>query len=703
VALAQPAYAQNPRLTIDDVRMGFQGVIRPGAWLPVTVDVKAGQEEVRGVLEIMAPDSDHLGTSLFQAIYLAPSERRSIFHFVKYGGADSEIKFTIRDESGRELESRKVEVADGVYESLFNNQKLLIAYGAPAGLKDAVEGEEVVANAFRFKTIPIVTDLPVQWFAYSAVDHFVLLTRDPKFLDDLDPARVTALQTWVRQGGKLIVSVTDNWQRVANSFLAEMLPARLTNVTTTRAPDSLEIYANAKNRLNTPADGLPVASVEDVRGKILVEGGGRPLVITGNYGLGTVTLLTFDAESNPFADWQDRQSFWIKLLNVPRFAGDQEAQQQYGYYGVSEVGTLLLSELENFPDVTVVPFGIVALLIFGYILLIGPIDYFFLKRVVGRLELTWITFPSIVILVSVGAYFSAHWLKGDDLRINRIDFVDIDQPSRTLRGRSYSALFSPQIARYTLAMQPELAAGDNWASLGMGAQQTDRVASWFGLPENAYRGNYGQGSTSLLGRRGYLYHDADATAVEDVPIQVWSVKTFENHWLAQSADILDARLRDNDSGVEGALTNRLDHDLEDVRVFYGDFVQTIDNLKAGAEIDLATVPTRTIRDYLDVTAVKGEYYEVENRSRPSIIVSLLFSEMLPETSQRLPNHALRDLDLSRHLNLGRILILARVKAPGGRLWLNALPAPEKEPPPVNGMETSETYLRILVDPLRDNP
>ena len=82
--------------------------------------------------------------------------------------------------------------------------------------------------------------------------------------------------------------------------------------------------------------------------------------------------------------------------------------------------------MDTFEGVPVISFGWVALFILFYILLVGPIDYFVLKRLFKRLELTWITFPLIVIVVSVVAYLAAYYSKGDDLRVNKVDLVQID-------------------------------------------------------------------------------------------------------------------------------------------------------------------------------------------------------------------------------------------------------------------------------------
>ena len=111
--------------------------------------------------------------------------------------------------------------------------------------------------------------------------------------------------------------------------------------------------------------------------------------------------------------------------------------------------------LENFEKVPVVNFGWVALFILVYILIVGPLDYFLLKRVFKRLELTWITFPVIVLIVSVAAYGTAYYLKGDDLRINKIDFVEYDlNAPQEAYGTSWFTLFSPRIQNYTVGLEP---------------------------------------------------------------------------------------------------------------------------------------------------------------------------------------------------------------------------------------------------------
>src|SRR4030081_1187929 len=88
----------------------------------------------------------------------------------------------------------------------------------------------------------------------------------------------------------------------------------------------------------------------------------------------------------------------------------------------------------------------------------GPLALFLLKYVFKRLEWTWITFPTVVLGISVIACFAAYALKGKDLKVNKVDIVDFDL--RTSReqprvyGHSFFTILSPRIQNYTVGLEP---------------------------------------------------------------------------------------------------------------------------------------------------------------------------------------------------------------------------------------------------------
>src|SRR6516165_8771782 len=158
------------------------------------------------------------------------------------------------------------------------------------------------------------------------------------------------------------------------------------------------------------------------------------------------------------------------------------------------------------------PFGWVAFFIFLYILLIGPGDYFFLKKVLKRMELTWVTFPTIVVTVSLVAYYAAYLLKGNDLLVNKVDVVDIDQQSGAVRGHSWISLFSPQNRDYTIRTVPVPLDRDQQpaepATSGEVAQAsagTEIITTWFSVPEEQF-GAMGSSSRRFsFSGSGYSY------------------------------------------------------------------------------------------------------------------------------------------------------------------------------------------------------
>src|SRR4029077_17802627 len=156
----------------------------------------------------------------------------------------------------------------------------------------------------------------------------------------------------------------------------------------------------------------------------------------------------------PFTDFSMRAEFWDWVLReggANRASGGDGKPRPGGSAPTEEedrVAAAIRNHTDTFDGVPVVSFGWVAILIVLYILLIGPVEYFFLKRVLGRLELTWITFPIIVLMVSLAAYFTAYSMKGRELKVNKIDVVDFDPASGRVYGTTLFTLFSPRIDDY---------------------------------------------------------------------------------------------------------------------------------------------------------------------------------------------------------------------------------------------------------------
>src|SRR5262249_7061720 len=319
-----------------------------------------------------------------------------------------------------------------------------------------------------------VGQLPDQWIGYGAVDVMVIGTgADQDFWGKLSAPqhakRRQALVEWVRRGGRVIFSAGANIDVLeALKEIKDMLPATIppggkrsitglsfawraagvsSQLSDSIVPLDRKEFALAELQPKTDRPTRTILETNDNPKK--------PLAVQGPYGQGRVTVVAFDLDRAPFTDWSKRSTFWDNLVAQAGYS-IPSGNQKFDKYGsrMDEYAGALQGNLDYFEGVPVVSFGWVALFILIYIVLIGPVDYLFLKKVVKRLEWTWVTFPVIVITVSAGAYFAAYALKGKDLKINKVDVVDIDLVGKRIDGNTWFTLFSPRIHNYTIGVEP---------------------------------------------------------------------------------------------------------------------------------------------------------------------------------------------------------------------------------------------------------
>ena len=307
----------------------------------------------------------------------------------------------------------------------------------------------------------------------------------------------------------------------AGSPLAKFAPGHFEK-TVPGQTSGWETYAKSVNPIPPPKPGekveLPTAKLTDVQGKIEAHDADLPLLIRKPQGLGQVVFVATDLDRGPIRDWNDRSLLVTAILNLP--ANEQAgATDDPCRATVTTTWPDSCSALDLPRDVKLVPLFVVALLVIVYILLIGPGDYFLLRRLGRGMQWTWVTFPTIVVLFAVGAYLAAYWLKGDQLRVSQADLVDIDADG-TARGASWFSIFSPRGESFDLSMRPRLPDGQS-------PQHASDSLAWLGKAGDEFNGMYSRDTQNPapLWSPGYTIASS-LDAIQSVPIQVWASKSL---------------------------------------------------------------------------------------------------------------------------------------------------------------------------------
>jgi len=615
---------------------------KAAAWTPVYIYLtNEGSEKIDGkeyALVVETTDSEDVQNHyterrLLPLLNPGESTNPPLLAYVRPGGDTSEITVHVQNSEGRTIDSKKPDPYAA--EALpVNAQIVLLAGSKLPGMKRALIHDEKpkagdlqeddesldAKGPLRFVYVERVEQLPARWFGYQGVDLMVLTTAREEFISNLltdATGRKEALVEWVRRGGRLVISAGRN-QLFVKNFLekTQLLKCDLTGTVQRKELGGVRSWVGfqppvfqgtpIKGKQNqyldveftelVPGTGVDVLAREAPNDKDRKE---RPSIVQGGCGLGRVVLTAFDLDAPPFTTWGGRDDFWRKLaveMDIrqvthqeaaanPNPAKGRGQPQQPNVMGQgSEPGELagrLQDSLEEFDKVPVINFGWVALFILFYILLVGPIDYFVLKKLVKRLELTWVTFPAAVLTISGVAYFTAYWLKGNDLRVNKIDVVDVDLNSSRAYGSTWFTIYSPRIQNYTVGVEPS-PAGWNWATPKAEATGDNAVfVDWMGRAEADWQ--RGQQGILNWNRPTYRYA-ADGAGLESVPIRVWATKSFTASWkmtLSEEKPLFEAGLHRVDAKrdlLEGTITSHLPVDLKDVTLIYKDLTYKIGTL-----------------------------------------------------------------------------------------------------------------------------
>ncbi len=609
--IAAPAVAAPPIVKVSSPMLQMA---RPGAWVPVYVDVQAS-DPVHGTVTVRFAGGDDSDPARRPFDVARGGSRRIVVpKRVPAWGYNLEVE--VRDGRGRALKSENLEVRGGAMspEAL----RVLVVGEDPLGwpmLQTVTHGPVIghpdTAQAdFRPVLVEnlLPPDLPTHWFGWSSVDILVWPRPDPAALT---PEQQAALSGWVAAGGTAFIALADDYGRWTASPLGELAPVRsLGMIMSPSARDVLRTAAGSRGAL-PDTEPVPIVDIAPFAPTeaLLADDSGKPLVLRAPVGGGQVVLTSFDPAAAELSGRVDRELLWRNLFGLwaPREQGAdpdlsfeelavERSNDERGFGLVRppwpEVRACVLRpSTAAFADVLprdltaqltdwvepgqwwnqlrerlvhfegAAPLTLGFIIGFGllYLLFIGPLDYFVLRRV-GRPMLTWISFPVLAIAFSVAAGVIVRQQKGGESEVRCYEVHDVVTQAGLERRTAWCSMWAGR--RADVQLRPAQGVGFVVPALGSDYDSD----SWYGGWSEAINGD------DLVSRQ------APGLVGLDFEASQWSASTFRGAW--QQPTDQGARWHLTEGGL--AVQSELDVDLEEAVIAFGRHWFHIGDLPAGA-------------------------------------------------------------------------------------------------------------------------
>jgi len=711
---------------VKEVQIGFSGKYKVGFWTPVRVTLSAGDAALRGHLELTVLDSDGVRTSFSdpQIIEIPAAAETVIQQYVKIGCLGSSLEVKIRDSQGSVI-VRRLFSSSSFSSPLPSSAKLTVIVGRSIGVDAAIQLRQIRGrgdgNIWDSILLKGTTLLPQHWWGYEGIDSMVITTSQQNLLAALTPKQAEALVMWVRMGGRLVLCVGRRGDEIfgSPSRFQTFSPGTFQNVMGQEGTIPLAEFSGLLTiaGIRQTLKGLQVSYFSEVpklhvisqeqvilrprTSKISV-----PTIMRKPFGFGQVVILAFDPDEPPMDSWLGRARL-IEHVLIGQFderspANEKELLSQASQVGFDDLVGQLRIALEQYQGITLVAFSWVAALVVIYILLIGPGDYFFLKKVVRRMHWTWLTFSLLVLGFSaIAVVLAAQW-KGARVHINQVDLIDIDftnqRPAETdsplpsdrqqpalVRGTTWVHLYNPQAELIDLALSPQLP--------GEEIQPAKVLFTWQGLPGQGLGGMDQRPAPSLFGS-AYTILSAPppsssiASAMAAMPIAASSSKSLTGRWWGQSqiGSVGNLQVRHypgkiDDNPLEGEIRNPLNIELSDCVLFYGKSAYVLEHsLAAGQSLVLRgenyppSINRRLKRVFTDGAIDRPTMWNAADTDVPRIIEMMMFYKAAKGRSYTRLSHRYQGfLDMSDHLAMGRAILTGRAAQPSSQISLNGDP------------------------------
>ncbi len=563
-----------------DVFFGYDGIVPEASWFPVTFEIFNDGPGFNGVVEVVPTQYDRNQTRMVVELPTGTTKRFVIPMFAS-GRYTMSWDARLLDERGK---TRAETLGIRVRKINPWRMPLMAAITRTAPVLPEIKPRQPDLQPMIARLQPsLFPDNPI------TLDGLDTIYLNSERALDLKVNQVNALLAWLHGGGHLIIGVEQSMHITGNEWLRPLLPCDVNGMTMLNSHAELQQWLTSSRRYDgteyqffgqpaspgtrsRPANRstpeafpnpyaklksddkfeqaplqVAVGAVRD--GTVVIGSSAAPLAVTAKRGRGQLTVLLFSPELEPFVTWMNRPYFWAKMSELPP---ELLALDQYNRYGGSSLDGVFGAMIDS-KQVRKLPVGWLLLLLIGYLIVIGPLDQYWLKKI-NRQMLTWLTFPAYVALFSVLIYFIGYKLRAGESEWNELHVVDVLPVGEKadVRGHTFASVYSPVNATYRLASELP-----------------------FATLRGEFMGSYGgqEGSRASVEQHGNSFQ-------AEIAVPVWTSQLFISDWWQRGEPPLSFTITTEGENRFAEVVNRLDKRVTRAMLVFND--QALDLGELGA-------------------------------------------------------------------------------------------------------------------------
>jgi hypothetical protein len=550
-ALSTAAQAKNSDVSLS-VHLGYQDVVKPGGWMPVTVDAKTTGPGVDGTLEVQESLSSQPGvtglTIYDQPISLATGASKRVRLYV-------DVETTGATITARILVDGRVAASQDALPSGSTSALVAVISDQSAAFDEfaAIHPGGIAARVVHLRADEIADSaIPLRAFDILAIDDFAT--------DSLTARQRAAIGDYVDAGGALLIGTGAAWHKTLAGLPASLLPMQ---------PDGTTVVDSS----SLGASAVEIATGSLTNGHPWLSQNAYPLLVERPVGAGMVTMATFDWTQQPVAINAHTREVMRQVMARAFFGPGGSAQNfAYGIGGpgfglgsqpsVASKSSALTSVLGNLPGLDLPSLQLTGALVLLYVLIVGPLNYIVLGAL-HRRALAWVTVPVIAVVAAAGAYGAGVFTKGRSVQINQVAIIHVQRGWDHAYEEVYTGVIPPS-------------RGDYQANIGGEGLLISPIAN-----TNGFNGG--------CCAPGSLKVNVASNDVTLPGMTAFSLGGFATESIT-SAPPLSAHLQLVNGQITGTIENHSRTTFTDAVLIAGDSYQTIPSLKPGSTATVSLTP-----------------------------------------------------------------------------------------------------------------